>query len=147
MEASGALAATRLCLLAEVEDDYFTLVGWASATVLGQLGCQHEETLHHLFWGCPFAQQCWDFICPTRTPNLSVLEAFQDLKEKLRYPFYMEIIILGAWAICITRNFFENIAPSFQGWKFIFLEELKLLKYRMRKKHERQFSVWLDSLL
>ena len=112
-------------------------------------GCPLEETLHHLFWGCPFVQQCWDFICPTRAPNLSVLEAFQDLKDKIRYPFYMEIIILGAWAIWITRNnkIFENIAPSFQGWKFIFLEELKLLKYRMRKKHERQFSVWLDGLL
>ena len=72
---------------------------------------QQEETLHHLFWGCQFVQQCWDFICPTRTPNLSVLEAFQDLKDKLRYPFYMEIIILGAWAIWITRNnkIFENI--------------------------------------
>ena len=33
-------AATRLCLLAEVEGDRFALVGWASATVLGQLGCQ-----------------------------------------------------------------------------------------------------------
>ena len=40
MEAAGALALTRLCLLAEVEDDRFALVGWASATVLGQLGCQ-----------------------------------------------------------------------------------------------------------
>ena len=35
-----ARAATRLCLLAEVEGDRFALVGWASATVLGQLGCQ-----------------------------------------------------------------------------------------------------------
>ena len=71
-----------------------------------------------------------------------MLEAFQDLKDKLRYPFYMEIIILGAWAIWITRNnkIFESIAPSF-------LEELKLLKFRMRKKHERQFSVWLEGLL
>lgn len=78
-----------------------------------------------------------------------MLEAFQDLKDKLRYPFYMEIIIVGAWAIWITRNnkIFKNIAPSFQGWKFIFLEELKLLKFRMRKKHERQFSVWLEGLL
>ena len=40
MEASGALALTHLCLLAEVEEDRFALVGWASAIVLGQLGCQ-----------------------------------------------------------------------------------------------------------
>jgi hypothetical protein len=78
-----------------------------------------------------------------------VLEAFQELKDKLRYPFYMEIIILGAWAILITGNnkIFKNIAPSFQGWKSIYLEELKLLKIRMKKKHERQFYVWLEGIL
>ena len=36
VEASGALASTRLCLLAEVEDG--GELGWASATVLGQKG-------------------------------------------------------------------------------------------------------------
>ena len=77
--------------------------------------CPEEETLHHLFWSCPFAAQCWDFICPSRAHNLSVLEAFQDLKDKLNKPFFMEIIILGSWAIWISRNnkFFEHITPSF----------------------------------
>lgn len=55
-----------------------------------------EETLHHLFWSCPFAEYCWDFICPQRGRNLSVLEGFEDLKHKLNVPFYMEIIILAA---------------------------------------------------
>ena len=61
----------------------------------------------------------------------------------------MEIIILGAWAIWITRNnkISENITPSFQGWKFIFMEELKLLKYMMKKKYELQFTAWLEALL
>ena len=68
------------------------------------LSCQQEETLHHLFWGCQFSRNCWDFICPQRSPNLSVLEAFQDLKDKLRVPFFMEIIIPGSWAIWIVRN-------------------------------------------
>uniref|UniRef100_A0A452XAX2 Uncharacterized protein n=1 Tax=Aegilops tauschii subsp. strangulata TaxID=200361 RepID=A0A452XAX2_AEGTS len=81
--------------------------------------------------------------------NLSVLEAFQDLKYKLNRPFFMEIIILGSWAIWISRNnkFFEHIAPSFQGWKFIFLEELKLLRYTMKKKYAHQFSAWLETIL
>ena len=53
MEASGALASTRLCLLAEVEDDRFALVGWASDTVLGQLGCQVSVRLVlSLFYYC-----------------------------------------------------------------------------------------------
>ena len=108
-----------------------------------------EETLHHLFWGCPFAKMCWNYICPTRTQNLSILEAFQDLKDKLQLPFFMEIIILGSWAIWITRNnkVFENITPSFQGWKNIFFEELKRLSYRMKQKHVDAFRAWLEALV
>ena len=92
--------------------------------------CQQEETLHHLFWGCSFAKQCWDYICPTRTPNLSVLETFQDLKNKLHFPFFMEIIILGSWAIWITRNnkIFENITQNYQEWKLIYMKTIKVIK-------------------
>ena len=112
------------------------------------MNCQQEETLHHLFWGCQFSRICWNFICPQRSPNLSVLEAFQDLKEKLKVPFFMEIIILGSWAIWISRNnkIFENIQPSFQGWKHIYFEELKLLSHRIKAKYAAEFNIWLTSL-
>jgi hypothetical protein len=32
--------------------------------------CPLEETLEHLFWNCPFAEICWDFICPSRRKEL-----------------------------------------------------------------------------
>ena len=78
-----------------------------------------------------------------------MLEAYQDLKEKLNVPFFMEIIILGSWAIWISRNnkFFEHIQPSFQGWKAIFFEELKWLEYRIKQKFAHQFRAWIDSRL
>jgi hypothetical protein len=59
------------------------------------LECNQEETLMHLFWECPFAQKCWDFVCPLRTRGLPLLEAISDIKENLKVPFYMEIIILS----------------------------------------------------
>ena len=113
------------------------------------LNCQQEETLHHLFWGCQFSRNCWDFICPQRSPNLSVLEAFQDLKDKLRVPFFMEIIILGSWAIWIVKNNknFENIQPSFQRWKHIYFEEMKLLSHRIKNKYANDFNSWLEILI
>jgi hypothetical protein len=63
-----------------------------------------------------------------RQRNLSVNEAFQDLKDKLKLPFSMEIIILASWAIWMTRNkkIFKGQRSSFQGWKAIYMEELKL---------------------
>jgi hypothetical protein len=59
--------------------------------------CKVEETLVHLFWNCSFAQKFWDYVCPQRASNLSVMEAFSDIKEKLNLPFFfMEISILAA---------------------------------------------------
>jgi hypothetical protein len=63
--------------------------------------CNQEETLVHMFWNYPFAQQCWNFICPQGSSQQSVFEAFYDIKEKLNLPFAVEIIKLGAWAIWI----------------------------------------------
>ena len=111
--------------------------------------CPQEETLQHLFWTCPFASQCWDLLCPTRQANVSVLEAFDDLRQKLHVPFFMEIIILASWAIWISRNnlIFQAIQPSVQRWKAIFLEELNLLKFRIKKSYARAFCTWLDNLI
>ena len=108
--------------------------------------CQAEETLHHLFWDCPFAADCWDFICPTRTRDASILEAFDDIKLKLNVPFFMEIIILAAWGIWMSRNdkIFTNINPSMVHWKDYYFSELKLLRYRIKRKYAESFKEWLD---
>jgi hypothetical protein len=71
---------------------------------------------------------------------------FFDIKEKLNVPFYMEIIIISSWAIWIVRmeRIFENKSPTFNTWKAIFHHELKLLKYRIKKKLEPEFLFWLE---
>jgi hypothetical protein len=106
--------------------------------------CDEEETLIHLFWSCPFASQCWDFICPQRRNNLSVIESFYDIRDKLKLPFAMEIIILAAWSIWIIRNnkIFKNQRPSFQSSKAIFREEITSLSHRMKKKRAQSFKEW-----
>jgi hypothetical protein len=104
--------------------------------------------LQHLFWTCPFASHCWDLICPSRQANASVLEAFADLKQQLHVPFFMEITILASWAIWVSRNnlIFQAIQPSTQRWKDIYLEELNLLKFRIKKSYARAYFSWLDNL-
>jgi hypothetical protein len=96
------------------------------------MNCQHEETLFHMFWGCTFAERCWDFVCPNRDNPSSIWEALVDLKAKLGLPFFMEIIIIASWAIWISRNnlIFQQIQPSFQRWKEIYL--LELSRFRLR---------------
>ena len=111
--------------------------------------CPQEETLQHLFWTCPFAAQCWDLICPSRQANVSIMEAFLDLKQKLHVPFFMEIVILASWAIWISRNnmIFQAIQPSIQRWKAIFMEELSLLRFRIKKSYAGAYCFWLDNLV
>jgi hypothetical protein len=109
------------------------------------LQCNHEGTLAHLFWSCPFAQQCWAFVCPQVSNQKSVLEAFYDIKDTLKLPFVVEIIILAAWRIWIirNRNFFEDQNPSFSAWKIVFKQELQLLSYRMKNKWDAPFKALL----
>jgi hypothetical protein len=110
------------------------------------LQCNQEETLAHLFWSCPFAQQCWAVVCPqVISHQQSVLEAFYDIKDTLNLPFVLEIIMLAAWGIWIIRNMkiFEDQNPSISAWKIVFKQELHLLSYRMKKKCHAPFTAWL----
>jgi hypothetical protein len=61
----------------------FHLPSYACATSQ----CDEEKTLIHLFWACPFAKVCWNYVCPTRGRNLSVLESIEDLKNKIHLTF------------------------------------------------------------
>jgi hypothetical protein len=69
------------------------------------------------------------------------------MKDKMKLPFAMEIIILAGWGIWITRNnkIFNNQLPSFANWKAVFLQEVKLPSYKMKKKHANSFKEWLQS--
>ena len=101
------------------------------------LQCRQVETLVHLFWTCPMAIQCWDYICTQRDRNLTLQEAFFDMRNKLQLPFFMDILILSSWSIWMIRKnkIFRDERPTFERWKTIYLSELNWLKYRIKAKH------------
>jgi hypothetical protein len=111
-------------------------------------GCREEESLEHLFQTCPFANECWDNVCPQRCKNLSLIDSIKDIKDKLQVPFSMEIIILASWSIWIVRNnnVFNNQRPRFACWKAIYNEELRLLKDKIKNKYRDQFNSWLEEI-
>jgi YbbR domain-containing protein len=59
----------------------------------------------------------------------------------------MEIVILAARSIWIVRNNknFKNQRPTFHSWKAIYVEELRMVEHRMKKKHAQTFKEWLQS--
>jgi hypothetical protein len=91
------------------------------------------ETRDHLFFTCPFAIQCWKYMCPSW--NLSqvamqndIQSYIQSIKVHIRQPFFMEIIILICWSIWTTRNdfIFKGLTPSL---------------YRTRRKLKDELSI------
>jgi hypothetical protein len=57
------------------------------------------------------------------------------MKNKLGLNFAMEIIILVAWGVWMVRNnkIFNNHTPSFDKWMFLYIQELKLLNYKIKR--------------
>jgi hypothetical protein len=76
------------------------------------------------------------------------MEAFYAIKDTLKLPFAVEIIILASWSIWIIRNrkIFEDQNPTFLAWKIVFKQELQLLSYRIKNKWDAPFKAWLQSL-
>jgi hypothetical protein len=72
---------------------------------------------------------------PSISRNTSVMEAFSDVRDKLKIHFSMKIIILVVWEIWMVRNnkIFKNEDPTFQSWKAIYLQELRMVTYRMTR--------------
>jgi hypothetical protein len=75
------------------------------------------------------------------------MDAFYNIKTKLNVPFAMEIIISAGWGIWIIRNnkIFKNQVPNFQSWKAIYKNELRMIQFRIKKKHAEAFREWIQT--
>jgi hypothetical protein len=88
---------------------------------------QRMETSYHLFLRCNFAKSYWASIglispqiqCPQR--------ATMRLKRQLNMAGALELIILMTWSIWQCKNnwIFDNIAPTVERCRGIFLQEVK----------------------
>jgi hypothetical protein len=76
------------------------------------------------------------------------LESISNMKDLLKRPFSMDIVILASWSIWIIRNnkIFNNQEARWSSWKAIYMNELIMLKFRMRKKFYDQFVDWLQNV-
>ncbi|KAG8044430.1 hypothetical protein GUJ93_ZPchr0239g7020 [Zizania palustris] len=74
-----------------------------------------EESTVHLFFDCPFSRSCWTLLGIHWSPNGSIPERLEALKATFRRSFFMDVIVMGAWTIWLTRNrsVFDGIAPLF----------------------------------
>jgi hypothetical protein len=112
------------------------------------------ETRDHLFFTCPFAVSCWQYLCPGWAPTLTdghivLQDVIQGLKAKIQQPFFMKIIILISWSIWTIQNDFDfkGITPSLYRCRYKFKEELALLIHKAKRKSYIDFRAWVTNFL
>jgi hypothetical protein len=90
-----------------------------------------EETLLHLFFECPFSQDCWNSILISWNLNLPPSEIF----------------ITACWIIWTTRNkiIFDQGQVNLNGWKREFKEEFGLVCTKTKASRQPSLSSWRDS--
>ena len=113
--------------------------------------CQQsvEETLIHLFFGCPFARDCWSLLNLTVQAQGSLADILESFKLQMISPFFMNSIILMGWTIWTARNdlIFKGLQPSFQSSLNTFQKEIRLLIFRAKQSSLHSFESWCLSLL
>ena len=58
-----------------------------------------EETMDHLFWHCPFAQQCWGLLNLNIIQTGGTFENVMVIKDQMHNQFFMVAVILMSWTI------------------------------------------------
>jgi hypothetical protein len=112
--------------------------------------CDHAEleSRNHLFFYCPFAKLCLQYLCLSWTPphQQDIQNIITSLKHELKVLFFMELIILTTWAIWLIRNdfIFKGSTPNLYRCRKIFKEELALLVHKATRKSYLGLKAWVE---
>jgi hypothetical protein len=92
------------------------------------------ETLHHLFFECPFAQQCWSRIDISWDNSLDLLDRFMHARARHLIPFFTEATFIVAWELWKIRNdkVFARRDPTIALWWSNFKNQCLLQSVRFK---------------
>jgi hypothetical protein len=107
-----------------------------------------EETVDHLFWHCPFAQQCWGLLNINTVQNDGTFRNIQAIKDQICSQFFMVAVILMSWTIWKARNelIFNSNQLSLQDCKALFIKEVQLVALRVKDGLSAHYDQWIQSL-
>jgi hypothetical protein len=85
-----------------------------------------EETVEHLFFTCPSSVTRWFALGISWNEDANIHEKLHLAPLDFMYPFFMEIVMIGAWCIWNERNalIFNGKVPSLHSWKAAFKKEV-----------------------
>jgi hypothetical protein len=106
-----------------------------------------QETLEHLFFGCPFAQECWATISIVWDDSLQLHDRLMQAATIHNIPFFTEAALIAAWELWKMRNdkVFQRREPSPTTWLSNFKHQCYLQSVRFKDDLRSSFYVWLDA--
>jgi hypothetical protein len=106
-----------------------------------------EEDIDHLFFSCPFAQQCWQKLNVTWDNTQNLATRVSAARSQYPGPFFMEISLIASWEIWKLRNrkVFDNVSPRFATWFSNFKNQCRLQSERFKVDDRSSFCVWIDA--
>jgi hypothetical protein len=108
-----------------------------------------EETTFHLFFSCPFSQECWRSLNIVWNSQLNFFNMMDQARDNWHQGFFMETFLLACWHIWKQRNafIFSRGLPSQQSWRAGFRQEAYLQAYRMKTAQKILFSSLINSFV
>jgi hypothetical protein len=106
------------------------------------------ETRDHLFFTCPFAARCWNYVQIQWLQKENISETFRATKQSFLGPCFMEVVVCATWNIWKERNghIFQHQNPCFTRWRALFKKDILLTSHRVKFKHKEPLLSWLLSL-
>lgn len=115
--------------------------------VLCDLGT--EETSFHLFFECPFSQNCWSTIPIVWNLNLRPLDMILQARADFDSVIFREVLITACWIIWTMRNsiIFDNGQKDINLWRRKFHLEFGLVCTKAKNERRTLLSLWRDNYL
>ena len=78
----------------------------------------------------------------------NIHEKLFTTKQEFSYPFFMEVVMIGAWCIWNERNalIFNGKVPGLLSWKTAFKKVVGDHLCRIKFSLHQSIQMWLDAL-
>jgi hypothetical protein len=107
-----------------------------------------KKLLSIFFFDCPSSATRWFALGVIWNEGANIHEKLQIARQGFIQPFFMEIVMIGAWCIWNERNalIFNGKAPSLASWKADFKKEVVDHFCRIKPTLHQSIQSWLDAL-
>lgn len=105
-----------------------------------------EETIEHLFFDCPFTQECWGILNFVWDGSLQLMDRLVHRSLTHNLPFFTEATLIAASELWKMRNdkVFQRQQPSPNVWLANFKNQCYLQSVRFKDDLRSSFCIWLD---